>query len=97
MYLKKFLFFTLFLSVTFGSVPDRTVTAPQNEFTTLLKLAPSISPNALQAALLSLSRLQAAGKPVRHDVLAIIDYTSPRQNRASGSLIWFTTVFFFTS
>jgi len=76
-YLKNLLFFTLFVSVTLGGVPDRTVTAPQNEFTTLLKLAPSISPNALQAALLSLSRLQAAGKPVRQDVLAIIDYTKP--------------------
>jgi L,D-transpeptidase catalytic domain len=53
----------------------------QTEFAALLNLAPALSPKAIQAALLSLSRLQARGTPVRTDVLAVIDYTRPSTER----------------
>jgi len=54
---------------------------PQSEFATLLRLAPGLSPKAIEAALLSLTRLEAAGTHVRTDVLAVIDYTKPSTER----------------
>jgi hypothetical protein len=50
---------------------------PQSQLTALVKLAPALSPNAIEAALLSLARLEASGAHVRSDVLAVIDYTKP--------------------
>jgi len=47
----------------------------------LLKLAPRLSPRALEAALTTLKRLQTSGAKVRSDVLTIIDYTKPSTER----------------
>src|SRR5204862_2543874 len=51
------------------------------QFGALLKLAPRLSPRALEAALTALKRLQASGAKVRSDVLAVIDYTKPSTER----------------
>lgn len=50
-------------------------------FAALLKLAPRLSPRALEAALTALNRLQASGAKVRSDVLTVIDYTKPSTER----------------
>ena len=78
---------TTFLSVIFlvffvtGSFPvcGRSPQPPTSRalFSALLKQAPSINPQALQAALTSLEQLQTNGLNVRSDVLAVIDYTKP--------------------
>jgi hypothetical protein len=78
---------TTFLSAIFlgffvaGSLPvcSRSLPAPTSEslFNALLKLAPSINPQALQTALTSLRQLQTNGLSVRSDVLTVIDYTKP--------------------
>jgi hypothetical protein len=78
---------TTFLSVIFlvffvaGSLPvcGRSLQPPNSNtrFNALLKQAPSINPQALQAALTSLRQLQTNGLNVRSDVLAVIDYTKP--------------------
>jgi hypothetical protein len=47
----------------------------------LLRLAPRLSPKALEAALTALKRLQASGAKVRSDVLAVVDYTKPSTER----------------
>ncbi len=47
----------------------------------LLKLAPRLSPRALEMALTALNRLQASGAKVRSDVLTVIDYTKPSTER----------------
>ncbi len=47
----------------------------------LLKVAPRLSPPALEAGLTALKRLQATGTKVRTDVLTIIDYTKPSTER----------------
>lgn len=47
----------------------------------LLKLAPRLAPEALTAALTALRRLEESGAHVRHDVLAVIDYTKPSTDR----------------
>jgi hypothetical protein len=47
----------------------------------LLKLAPALSPPALEAALSALHRLQASGTHVRSDILTVIDYTKPSAER----------------
>ena len=43
----------------------------------LLKLAPKLAPQALEAALTALKRLLASGAKVRSDVITVIDYTKP--------------------
>jgi len=50
---------------------------PQGQFSSLLKQAPTINPQALQMALNALGRLKAAGQSVRSDVLMVIDYSKP--------------------
>jgi L,D-transpeptidase catalytic domain len=55
--------------------------SPQAELSALLHLAPALSPKAIEAALLSLARLEASGTAVRKDVLAVIDYTKPSTER----------------
>jgi hypothetical protein len=52
-------------------------TVPQGQFSSLLKQAPTINPQALQMALNALGRLKAAGQSVRSDVLMVIDYSKP--------------------
>jgi L,D-transpeptidase catalytic domain len=43
----------------------------------LLKLAPRLAPQALQAALTAMKRLLASGANVRCDVVTVIDYSKP--------------------
>ena len=81
MFPKKFasvvLFFLLIantISLPAASAPH---VVPESQFGSLLKLAPRLSPQALEAALNALKRLQASGAKVRSDVLAVIDYTKP--------------------
>ncbi|MGA7236212.1 MAG: murein L,D-transpeptidase catalytic domain family protein [Bryobacteraceae bacterium] len=45
------------------------------QFAALLKLAPTLAPQALQAALTALKRVLANGAKVRSDVITVIDYT----------------------
>jgi len=66
---------------TFATFAASSADNPSSEFAALVKLAPTLSPKAIEAALLSLSRLQAAGAHVRSDVLAVIDYTKPSCER----------------
>jgi hypothetical protein len=47
----------------------------------LEKLAPQLSAPAVEAALTALARLQAAGAPVRSDVLAVLDFSKPSSER----------------
>jgi hypothetical protein len=47
------------------------------QFAALLKLAPKLAPQALEAALTALKRLLASGAKVRSDVITVIDYTKP--------------------
>lgn len=47
------------------------------EATVLERLAPALSPRAVEAALTALRRLHAAGVPVRSDVLAVLDFSKP--------------------
>ena len=73
---------SLFLMTgTFATFAASSADNPSSEFAALVKLAPTLSPKAIEAALLSLSRLQAAGAHVRSDVLAVIDYTKPSCER----------------
>jgi hypothetical protein len=83
-FLKKFFPLALSLCLAIETVPVSAAPAatfPQAEFAALLKLAPALSPRAIEAALLSLTRLKASGAPVRNDVLAVIDYSKPSTER----------------
>jgi L,D-transpeptidase catalytic domain len=51
------------------------------QFEALLKLAPRLAPQALEAALTALKRLMASGANVRSDVVTIIDYSKPSTER----------------
>jgi hypothetical protein len=53
----------------------------QTQLDALLKLAPRLSPRALEAAFNALTRLKASGAKVREDILAVIDYTKPSTER----------------
>ena len=85
MYRIKFFYSILFLLlaslVSVHGEPSLPV-IPPGQFSSLLKQAPTINPQALQMALNALSRLKAAGQSVRSDVLMVIDYskrsTEPR-------------------
>ena len=80
----KFLPVALLLCFTVRTAPvsaTPAVTFRQADAAALLKLAPSLSPRAIAAALLALQRLQASGATVRKDVLAVIDYTKPSTER----------------
>lgn len=84
MYWKKILPLSLSFCLAIGIAHVSAAPAPtfpQAEFAALLKLAPTLSPKAIEAALLSLVRLEASGAPVRNDVLAIIDYTKASTER----------------
>jgi len=58
-----------------------TPSLPYFQAAALLRLAPRLSPQALEAGLAALRRLQANGVPVRSDVLTVIDYTKPSNER----------------
>jgi hypothetical protein len=57
------------------------VQSSHSQFLALMKLAPRLSPQALEAALTALKRLQDTGTKVRADVLTVIDYTKPSTER----------------
>jgi L,D-transpeptidase catalytic domain len=85
------LFHTKFASaIIFSSLIANTVSLPaapappafsDTQFAALLKLAPRLSPRALEAALTALKRLEAGGSKVRSDVLTVIDYTKASTER----------------
>ena len=84
MCLKKVLSLSLSVCLAMVAAPNSAPPPkgfPRAEFAALVKLAPALSPKAIEAALLSLSRLQASGARVRKDVLAVIDYTKPSSER----------------
>ncbi len=68
-----------------NTVPLPAAPAPPTPLDTrlgaLLKLAPRLSPRALEAALTALNRLQASGAKVRADIVTVIDYTIPSTER----------------
>jgi hypothetical protein len=82
---KKFASAIIFSSLianmaTLSAVPPP-VQSSDSRFLALLKLAPRLAPQALEAALTALKRLQATGTKVRADVLTVIDYTKPSNER----------------
>ena len=82
---KKFASAVILASIIACTVPVPATPAPSSlsdtQLGALLKLAPRLSPRALEAALTALKRLQASGAKVRSDVLAVIDYTKPSTER----------------
>jgi hypothetical protein len=82
---KTFASAVIFSSLIANTVPLPAAPAPAALFDirlgALLKLAPRLSPRALEAALTALNRLQASGAKVRLDVLTVIDYTIPSTER----------------
>jgi hypothetical protein len=77
-------------AVIFSSLIANTVLLPaspaqpakcDSRLAALLKLAPRLSPRAMEAALTALNRLQASGAKVRSDILTVIDYTKPSTER----------------
>jgi L,D-transpeptidase catalytic domain len=75
----------LFSSLIANTVPLRAAPAvpavSDARIGALLKLAPRLSPQALEVALTALHRLQASGAKVRSDILTVIDYTKPSTER----------------
>ena len=65
-------FLTLTVNAATPSLPQAAV---------LEKLAPRLSPQAVETALLALARLQSASTPVRSDVLAVLDFSKPSSER----------------
>jgi hypothetical protein len=55
--------------------------SPTSQLAALMKLAPRLAPQALEAALTALKRLQLSGAKVRADVVTVIDYTKPSSER----------------
>ena len=82
---KKFASAIIFSSLIVNTAPLPVAPAPvqtsDSQFLALLKLAPRLAPQALEAALTALKRLQATGTKVRADVLTVIDYTRPSNER----------------
>jgi hypothetical protein len=71
--------FLLVFTVSLSAAPTPPVLTER--FRALSKLAPSLTPQALETALTALSRLQVKGVHVRPDVLTVIDYTKPSTER----------------
>uniref|UniRef100_Q01WV6 YkuD domain-containing protein n=1 Tax=Solibacter usitatus (strain Ellin6076) TaxID=234267 RepID=Q01WV6_SOLUE len=67
--------------VVLFSFPAAAVAPSTTQLASLLKLAPRLAPQALEAALTALQRLQATGAKVRSDVVTVIDYTKPSTER----------------
>ena len=82
---KKFTsaIFFLLLVVSTAPLPATPATGQwfDPQFPALLKLAPSLDPHALEAALTALQELRANGAKVRADMLTVIDYTKPSTER----------------
>jgi len=82
---KKFALAIIFSSLIANTASLPVARAPvefsDSRFLALLKLAPRLAPQALEAALTALKRLQATGTKVRADVLTVIDYTKPSTER----------------
>jgi hypothetical protein len=76
-----FIFSFLIANPVSPSVVPAPAPLPDTQFSIFLKLAPRLSPQALETALTALRRLQASGAHVRSDVLTIIDYTKPSTER----------------
>jgi len=82
---KKFASAIIFSFLTANTVCLRAALVPvqscDSQFLALRKLAPRLDPQALEAALTALKRLQATDTKVRADVLTVIDYTKPSTER----------------
>jgi hypothetical protein len=82
---KKFASAIIFSFLIASAAPLPVAPAPVHSsdprFLALLKLAPRLAPQALETALTALKRLQATGAKVRADVLTVIDYTKPSNER----------------
>jgi hypothetical protein len=83
--IKKFALVIIFSSLIANAASLPVARAPvessDSRFLALLKLAPRLAPQALEAGLNALKRLQATGTKVRADVLTVIDYTKPSNER----------------
>jgi hypothetical protein len=84
-FLKKFASAISFSFLITSTVPLFAAPAPvqssDSRLLALLKVAPRLSPPALEAGLTALKRLQATGTRVRTDILTVIDYTKPSTER----------------
>ncbi len=82
---KKFASTVIFSFLISNTICLHAAKAPlesfDSQFLALRELAPRLDPQALEAALTALKRLQAAGTTVRADVLTVIDYTKPSTER----------------
>ena len=85
LFCRKFASTIIFSSLIANSVPLPATSVPVTGFESqsgaLLKLAPRLAPKALEAALNTLRRLQTSGAKVRSDVVTVIDYTKPSNER----------------
>jgi L,D-transpeptidase catalytic domain len=83
--LKKFASAVIFSSLLANPVPLSAASAgpawSETQLGALLKLAPRLAPQALEAALTTLKRLQVSGAKVRSDIITVIDYTKPSTER----------------
>ena len=75
MYLRHRFVPLVILALLIANLPANGTITP--EATVLERLAPDVSPRAVEAALTALGRLRAAGAPVRSDVLAVLDFSKP--------------------
>jgi L,D-transpeptidase catalytic domain len=71
----------VFFCLLWNALPLAAAPAPpassSTQLAALLKLAPQLAPQALEAALTALKRVVATGAKVRSDIVTIIDYSKP--------------------
>jgi L,D-transpeptidase catalytic domain len=84
-YLRKIAAATALFAFLIANLPLSAASAPpvssDARAGALLKLAPRLAPQAVEAALNALHRLEASGVHVRSDILTVIDYTKPSTER----------------
>ena len=88
LFVRKFVPTIAFSCLLWNASPITAAPAPPayspTQFAALLKLAPTLAPQALQAALTALKRVLASGAKVRSDVITVIDYTK----RSTEHRLW---------
>jgi hypothetical protein len=81
LFARNFASVFVFLCLLWKASPLTAASGPppnsNTQIDALLKLAPHLAPQALQAALTALQRLLASGASVRSDVVTVIDYSKP--------------------
>jgi hypothetical protein len=85
LFVRKFALAVVFSYPLWNAFPFAAAPVPPADspiqFDALLKLAPQLAPQALEAALTALKRVMASGAKVRSDVVTVIDYSKPSTER----------------